>query len=218
MVAERHQVELLEKNKPKQERAKRTYDAILAAAAELLVDVGIERISTNLVAERAGVTVPALYRYFPNKYAVLHALGAGLMDRQNAVFQRWFEHYFVQDDPQRLLDNIYELLKRTCEVTRAQPGGLAVLQALRAVAPLQELRLDSHRMVANQFATSVALWLALPMDNLIQTKARLSIDSGYAIVEMALEERALSADILLREGARMIQLYWQDFLAANRRL
>lgn len=218
MVAERHQVELLEKNKPKQERAKRTYDAILAAAAELLVDVGIERISTNLVAERAGVTVPALYRYFPNKYAVLHALGAGLMDRQNAVFQQWFEHYFVQDDPQRLLDNIYELLKRTCDVTRAQPGGLAVLQALRAVAPLQELRLDSHRMVANQFATSVALWLALPMDNLIQTKARLSIDSGYAIVEMALEERALSADMLLREGARMIQLYWQDFLAANRRL
>jgi AcrR family transcriptional regulator len=218
MVAERHQVELLEKNKPKQERAKRTYDAILAAAAELLVDVGIERISTNLVAERAGVTVPALYRYFPNKYAVLHALGAGLMDRQNAVFQQWFEHYFVQDDPQRLLNNIYELLKRTCDVTRAQPGGLAVLQALRAVAPLQELRLDSHRMVANQFATSVALWLALPMDNLIQTKARLSIDSGYAIVEMALEERALPADILLREGARMIQLYWQDFLAANRRL
>lgn len=218
MVAERHQVELLEKHKPKQERAKRTYDAILAAAAELLVDVGIERISTNLVAERAGVTVPALYRYFPNKYAVLHALGAGLMDRQNAVFQQWFEHYLVQDDPQRLLDNIYELLKRTCDVTRAQPGGLAVLQALRAVAPLQELRLDSHRMVANQFATSVALWLALPMDNLIQTRARLSIDSGYAIVEMALEERALSADILLREGARMIQLYWQDFLAANRRL
>jgi AcrR family transcriptional regulator len=215
MVAERHQVELLEKNKPQQERAKRTYDAILAAAAELLVEVGIERISTNLVAERAGVTVPALYRYFPNKYAVLHALGAVLMDRQNAVFQQWFEHYLEQDDPQRMLDNIYELLKRTCDVTRAQPGGLAVLQALRAVAPLQELRLDSQRSVASQIASIMAQWLTLPMDSLIQTKARLSIDTGYAIVEMALEEQALSADVLLREGARMIQLYWQDLLAAN---
>ena len=81
----RRTVELLEKNKPRQERAKRTYEAILTAAAELLVEVGVERISTNLVAERAGITVPALYRYFPNKYAVLHALGAGLMDAQDTV-------------------------------------------------------------------------------------------------------------------------------------
>ncbi len=67
MVSNRRQVELLEKNKPRQERAKRTYEAILVAAAELLVEVGIERISTNLVAEKAGITVPALYRYFPSR-------------------------------------------------------------------------------------------------------------------------------------------------------
>ena len=84
-----HSVELLEKNKPQQERAKRTYEAILASAAKLLVEVGVERISTNLIAEDAGITVPALYRYFPNKYAVLNALGAVLMDRQNAASQQW---------------------------------------------------------------------------------------------------------------------------------
>ena len=31
------------------------------------VEVGIERLSTNLVCERAGLTPPALYRYYPNK-------------------------------------------------------------------------------------------------------------------------------------------------------
>ena len=55
MVAVRPHVELLENNKPQQARAKRTYEAILAAAAELLVEVGVERISTNLVAEKAGI-------------------------------------------------------------------------------------------------------------------------------------------------------------------
>ena len=59
MTVPRRQVELLEKNRPRQERAKRTYEAILNAAAELLVEVGVERISTNLIAERAGITVPA---------------------------------------------------------------------------------------------------------------------------------------------------------------
>ena len=66
-MAGAHSVELLEKNKPQQARAKRTYEAILASAAKLLVEVGVERISTNLIAEDAGITVPALYRYFPNK-------------------------------------------------------------------------------------------------------------------------------------------------------
>ena len=215
MAEVRRRVELLEKNKPQQDRAKRTYEAILSAAAELLVEVGVERISTNLVAERAGITVPALYRYFPNKYAVLNALGARLMDKQNAVFQKWFDQYRGTDNPQLLLENVYELLKKTYEVTRAQVGGPELVQSLRAVVPLQEVRLASHRLMASQFATTVAELLSRDEDELIKTQARLSIDSGYAIVEMALENEALSTDTLLREGSKMIQLYWQSILPAN---
>ena len=66
MTIARRQVELLEKNRPRQERAKRTYEAILNAAAELLVEVGVERISTNLIAERAGITVPCLLYTSPS--------------------------------------------------------------------------------------------------------------------------------------------------------
>jgi len=212
VVATRRQVELLEKNKPRQERAKRTYEAILAAAAELLVEVGVERISTNLIAEAAGITVPALYRYFPNKYAVLNALGAVLMDRQNEVFQEWFEANMSERDPQSLLDNIYEVLKRTHDVTLEQTGGLEVVQALRAVAPLQELRLNSHQEVASQFASMLAELLGRPVDELMSMRARLSVEVGYSVVEMALEDDTLTAEDMLRDGALMIQLYWRDFL------
>jgi AcrR family transcriptional regulator len=213
MVATRRQVELLEKNKPVQARAKRTYEAILVAAGELLVEVGVERISTNIIAERAGITVPALYRYFPNKYAVLNALGAVLMDRQNVVFQQWFEQYLGEEGgPQLLLGHIYELLKLTFDVTREQIGGLEVIQSLRAVGPLQELRLTSHRLVASQFAAMMAELLERPVDELLSMQARLSIDTGYAIVEMALEDDSLSVEQILRQGALMIQLYWRNIL------
>jgi len=213
MVATRRQVELLEKNKPVQARAKRTYEAILAAAGELLVEVGVERISTNIMAERAGITVPALYRYFPNKYAVLNALGAVLMDRQNVAFQQWFEQHLGEEgDPQLLLGHIYELLKLNFDVAREQTGGLEVIQSLRAVGPLQELRLTSHRLVASQFAAMIAESLDRPVDELLSMQARLSIDTGYAIVEMALEDESLSVEQTLRQGALMIQLYWRDIL------
>jgi AcrR family transcriptional regulator len=167
------------------------------------------------VAERAGITVPALYRYFPNKYAVLNALGAALMDKQNAVFQQWFDKYLGEGDPQLLLDSVYVVLRGTYDVTRGQIGGLEVVQALRAVAPLQEVRLASHRLVAGQFAATVAELLTRPVDALIKTQARLSIDTGYAIVEMALEDQSLSTETLLREGSRMIQLYWQEILTTD---
>ena len=212
MVATRRQVELLEKNKPRQDRAKRTYEAILEAAAELLVEVGVERISTNLTAERAGITVPALYRYFPNKYAMLNALGAVLMDRQNEVAQQWFETHLGNGDPEQLMGNIYELLKLTYDVTREQTGGLEVIQSLRAVGPLQELRLTSHRLVASQFATLLGELLDQPVDELLNMQARLSVDMGYAIVEMALEDDSLEYEQTLRQGALMIQLYWREIL------
>lgn len=212
MTLPRRQVELLEKNRPRQERAKRTYEAILNAAAELLVEVGIERISTNLIAERAGITVPALYRYFPNKYAVINALGAIVMDRQNQVFQTWFEQHMAGGDTD-LLAHIYEVLKITYDVTLEQHGGLEILQSLRAVGPLQELRLESHRMVAEQFAQYAAALLQTPLNETIGLQARVTVEHGYGTVEMALEDRSRPPEATLREGARMLEVYWRHILA-----
>jgi len=215
MTVQRKRVELLEKNRPRQARAKKTYDGILASAAELLVEVGIERISTNLIAERAGITVPALYRYFPNKYAVVNALGAALMDQQNQVFQQWFERYSSPSDPTQLLEHIYELLSATYELTANQSGGLEILQALRAVEPLQALRLSSHALIANEFEQYLSSLFNQTVDENIVMQARLSVDTGYNLVEMALEDAGLNADDLLQQGAFMLKQYWQGILAAR---
>lgn len=211
MTVQRRQVELLEKNRPRQERAKRTYESILTAAAELLVEVGVERISTNLIAERAGITVPALYRYFPNKYAVINALGAAMMDRQNQVFQRWVETH-SSDSGVGVLDHVYELLWMTYEVTLEQTGGLEVLQSLRAVGPLQELRLTSHRLVADEISMMLADLLQQPVSEELAIQARLSVEIGYGVVEMALEDSSLPPEESLRQGARLLEQYWRSLI------
>src|ERR1700679_586070 len=78
---------------PQQERAVQTRDHLLDVAGELLGEVGFENISTNMICARAGMTPPALYRYFKDKYAVLEALGERLMARQNAVLFAWLDTY-----------------------------------------------------------------------------------------------------------------------------
>jgi AcrR family transcriptional regulator len=59
---------------PAQERSRQTVDAIVEAAGQLLVEHGKIGVTTNAVAERAGVSIGSLYQYFPNKEAIFAAL------------------------------------------------------------------------------------------------------------------------------------------------
>ncbi len=56
---------------PTQERARRTYHAILEAGARILERQGYEALTTNHVADLAGVGIASLYEYFPNKHALV---------------------------------------------------------------------------------------------------------------------------------------------------
>ena len=56
---------------PTQERARRTYLAILQAGARILERHGYEALTTNHVADLAGVGIASLYEYFPNKHALV---------------------------------------------------------------------------------------------------------------------------------------------------
>jgi AcrR family transcriptional regulator len=57
-------------------------ERILAAAARVLVDRGLEGFNTNAIAEQAAVSVGSLYQYFPDK----DTLTATLIRRNAAAF------------------------------------------------------------------------------------------------------------------------------------
>jgi AcrR family transcriptional regulator len=65
---------------PRQERARRTVAAILAAAAQVFERRGYAAGTTDAIAERAGVSIGSLYQYFPNKDAILVALAERHLD------------------------------------------------------------------------------------------------------------------------------------------
>jgi AcrR family transcriptional regulator len=59
---------------PQQDRGQRRVDIILAAAAEVIAEVGVDGATTNAIAARAHTSVGSLYQFFPNKDAIVQAL------------------------------------------------------------------------------------------------------------------------------------------------
>ena len=59
---------------PTQARSRLTYQSILEATAYILIEDGYAHLTTNHVAERAGVSIASLYQYFPNKESLVVTL------------------------------------------------------------------------------------------------------------------------------------------------
>lgn len=59
---------------PVQARSRSTVEAILDATIQVLLDGGLDRLTTTRVAERAGVSIGSLYQYFPEKHSLLAAV------------------------------------------------------------------------------------------------------------------------------------------------
>jgi AcrR family transcriptional regulator len=189
---------------PRQGRALETYERILSVAADLLGEVGVERLSTNLVCERAGLTPPALYRYFPNKYAVLHALGERLMAVQNRLLEAWATPATMALPRARFEASVVGLFGQTLEVTVALPAGVWITRALRAVPALQDVRTASHRHVTGLI--EAAFMAAHPYARRPDVKvfARLAVEAAYAAQEMLFDDPALDPAAVGRMFASMV--------------
>ncbi|MET7440873.1 helix-turn-helix domain-containing protein, partial [Streptomyces sp. NPDC005568] len=66
---------------PVQRRSAERLTRILDACAELLDEVGYDGLSTRAVAQRAGVPIGSVYRFFGNKRAMADALAQRNLDR-----------------------------------------------------------------------------------------------------------------------------------------
>ena len=55
--------------------------ALLDAACQTMHEVGYEQLTTAMVAERAGASIGTVYRYFPDRVAVLQAVAARNLER-----------------------------------------------------------------------------------------------------------------------------------------
>jgi AcrR family transcriptional regulator len=112
-VSESVGIQQKRRGRPRSENARK---AILDAAAELLLAQGLEAVSMDAVAERAGVSKATIYRWWPTKETL--AL--------EALYREWDTARPVPRDTGSLRGDLLALLRPWIRRVRARPYGRVV--------------------------------------------------------------------------------------------
>lgn len=164
-----------------------------------------------MICERAGVTPPALYYYFKDKFEVIVALGERLMDRQNEALVRWIERHADQGI-ETYAASTEELLRETAEITEADPGGVWVERALHSSPRLEHVRIESHRYVTDLLTDAFASQLPDIPRTKVWLRVRMLVEYGYMAVELLHAQSGIARETILAEAAHMQKIAVLDLL------
>jgi len=146
------QVRTTPRKRPRQQRSKDTVDAILDATTRVLKQVGFDGLTTNAVAEKAGVSIGSVYQYFPNKEAMVSALIERHVHEMNAAILGELARVATMPVAQAAR----AVIELTLSAHAIDPALHRVLTEqvprIGKLAKLRELDNISHRMVAGLLA------------------------------------------------------------------
>jgi AcrR family transcriptional regulator len=192
---------------PRQARSQATVGAILDAAARVLIERGYAATNTNLVAERAGVSVGSLYQYFPNKEALITALHERHSRQMDAVITE----AFARSEPLGFEEALTAIIEGVVEAHRVESGLHRVLEM--QLAGHEDL--DSHQQAEAAISGRILALLERYRDDITVEQPRLAafmlMHSLHALVHAVVLERppGVSLKAATREIVRLAKAYLQ---------
>lgn len=135
---------------PQQSRSRATVDAILDSVTRTLRKEGTEALTTNRLAQVAGVSIGTLYQYFGSKQDIFDALHDRHFERMAASVQ----DALTEDEPRTLHDLLAVLVDTVIAVRANDPELHRLLMTTvprgrpNAAAEAQRLHGTFHRAVA----------------------------------------------------------------------
>ncbi|HSZ55282.1 MAG TPA: TetR family transcriptional regulator [Tepidisphaeraceae bacterium] len=192
---------------PVQDRSSQRVKLMLQAAAELIAQVGYEKMTMTGIAERAATSVGSLYQYFPDKETIVQALfeqlGEEMEERWTPLFDT-IPHLDAVEVARRLVDLLHSSIDE-------HPAYL----------PLLDAPLKLHRSAAARSRLRARLAKAFlarqpnlsPDDSLLVANVTVQILKGFG----ALYARGKSGEKigLIRETTLALSAYLNARLQAK---
>ena len=192
---------------PVQARSAVTVEAISEATIQVLLSHGGDRLTTTLVAERAGVSVGTLYQYYPNKEALLFAVLEAAMNRMTVAVETACE----QARHKPLAEMVKDVVEAFVDAKMARPDISAALYQISANVggpALVKKALQRQRKAVDAMLQTASDTKATP--------DKFTIDIMFAAMAGAMKSvlEAGATPALVRKLREQLVLLCQSYIAA----
>lgn len=136
------------RRKPEQDRSRKRIDDVMEAVKTLITERGLDPIKMTDIAVKAGMKVTALYRYFPNKQAVLRELTLRMFEQDRSKFVM----PVIASKQPITGDLIKELNRVYWQLHVEEPYRVALYTAIQADPMLSELYLNDAKLTSRIIA------------------------------------------------------------------
>ncbi|WP_020074852.1 TetR/AcrR family transcriptional regulator [Cryocola sp. 340MFSha3.1] len=174
----------LVRTEPIQERSAARIDALLDAAAEVVDEIGFDRLTTAMVAERAGASIGTVYRYFPDRIVLLQAL----RDRALLRYRRSVVEAIDAQSPEHWWNAVECAIDAFVDMFRTE-SGFRIIRfsgAERAGAGEEDLAQDTG--FAHQFAQILADEYGLPAGEDLAFRLQVVVEIMDSLITRAFVE------------------------------
>ena len=192
-----------EVTKPQQQRAIETTNRILEAAYDIVAYDGFQALSTNLVAERAGVNIRSVYRYFEDKNAIILHLAQKERDARAIVFGEKFRDLVGE---QNLEVWVEDTLRITLNNRMADPRANSLYKILRALPEFAQFTNDAEAEIAEGLGRAIRLRFPSISVKKSHYAARICYDLAQSFVNSS-ETLSGPIDGYFKETSRAATLY-----------
>lgn len=189
--------------RPKQKRAQTTVAAIVEGATRVLAERGWSGFNTNIVAERAGVSIGSLYEYFPNKQAIIDAIFSEHLAKGEALVSAAADRFSNEDSLDAL---VMSLVEGFIILHKDDPRLHRVLSSEVPLSPETRSRMDAlRRGVFSLVATALEGQCDKP-----KLTAQLLVETADSLTHRWFTEEdggPTSPETMTQELTRMLNAY-----------
>lgn len=169
------------RNEPVQVRSAARLASLLDAAASVVDEVGFDRLTTAMVAERAGAAIGTVYRYFPDRIAVLQALRERALER----FRRRVITQIRDTEPATWWGAVDCSIDAFVEMHRNEPGFRSIRFVDTIHAPEVAGEAFEAGFFARRFAEILASEYGLPGGAQLSFRLEVTIEVADALLTRA---------------------------------
>ena len=191
---------------PRQERSRRRVEGLLDAAERIVVERGVDALTTRDIAQAAGVPVASLYQYFSDKEDVLLALAERDMEEMDAQ---------VAEDLAALeVLSVSSLVRVTMlafvTVYRRRRAFVEIYLRGRTNQAVDRFGREHNARVAENLR-AFAVDAGLASTDLSPKIAQLAVEVGDRVFQVAYAEDADGDPELVEEGIALVTAYLERY-------